>query len=225
MFNRYLTKNEFLESEECYAFSAMKNEHHLKKEDFWMKSSAVIRMIDTVLDNHSTLLDVGCGASHLAAYLRQRDDRFKHVVALDTVDIFPYNYKYDIDSIMGDFQALDLDSHFDVILDVCSIHLFDIDYDSDCPNAGVTISLKKIYDLLNPGGWFLMCTDASSNERDKGQFIGPMDYMDIASDLGFKFSEFQPIDNPDQREHPFDPGMGPLGGGPIQIYMLALQKV
>lgn len=189
-----------------------------------MKTAAVLDMLARLVmvkPSINSMLDVGCGRSHFAAVVK-KSFGFDKVVAVDLVELFPDNEQYGVESFLGDFNTLELpDEKFDVITDVCSIHLFNPTYSDACPNIGMRDTYRKLYNLLNPGGVLLSCTDVSSTD-DVGEFIGPQQVMTIADEVGYAMAPYVEATNPHKHDHPF--GMGPNNGKPIQIYMLAMEK-
>lgn len=218
--NRLLKKNEFREYDDL--IKSIDNVHHTQLWDAKLKWGAILNMLENIEFNKNSILEVGAGNSHLLAIIQNKYN-FKHALALDNTELYPNNKNYNIDNQLCDFLNYDLQNKYDLIIDVCSMHLFDESHNDSCCNVGYKEGLKKIYKSLNPGGYFLAATDVSIGECN-GQFISPNQIMNLAKDIGFKIPKYEIIENPSEHEHTFGKKFGPTDGKGINIYAVTLQK-
>lgn len=160
--------------------------HHLwYKEDAILKWSSILKTIEHLNIQNSTIIDIGCGDSKPPIILKDLGNK---VIGFD-IDTRANNIE-GVEIKIGD--ALDLlndieDNSIDVIYDSCSVTHFYTNSEEEIPNIGWDKISKEVYRVLKPGGYFIVASDCRIQDSF-GEFISPKQIVNIIQNNGLNLT-------------------------------------
>lgn len=195
MYNRLLTSNDVAE---CYKIIEkekwpQKGFNHI---DLWTKDAAIIKWV-TVLEefrsigkNNLNVVDLGSSTGVVPHIIASWGNT---VTGIDLNGIDHWCPKGLVKMVLGDalYELREMkDQSVDVITDLCAVHEFNTNSDSDFENIGWKQVSEQAYRVLKPGGMLLISTDVtlSPSVRNPGGFISAENLIKIVEKSGLKLT-------------------------------------
>lgn len=186
MYNRLLTLNDV---SECYKIIEkekwpQKGFNHI---DLWTKDAAIIKWV-TVLEEFRSIgktnlnvVDLGSSTGVVPHIIASWGNI---VTGIDLNGIDHWCPKGLVKMVLGDalYELGEMkDQSVDVITDLCAVHEFNTNSDSEVENIGWKQVSEQAYRVLKPGGMFLISTDVtlSPSVRNPGGFISAENLIKI----------------------------------------------
>jgi len=195
MYNRLLTSNDV---SECYKIIEkekwpQKGFNHI---DLWTKDAAIIKWV-TVLEGFRSIgktnlnvVDLGSSTGVVPHIIASWGNT---VTGIDLNGIDHWCPKGLVKMVLGDalYELREMkDQSVDVITDLCAVHEFNTNSDSEFENIGWKQVSEQSYRVLKPGGMLLISTDVTllPSVRNPGGFISAENLIKIVEKSGLKLT-------------------------------------
>lgn len=195
MYNRLLTSDDVSECHKIIEKEKwpQKGFNHI---DLWTKDAAIIKWV-TVLEefksigkNNLNVVDLGSSTGVVPHIIASWGNT---VTGIDLNGIDHWCPKGLVKMVLGDalYELREMkDQSVDVITDLCAVHEFNTDSDSEFENIGWKQVSEQAYRVLKPGGMLLISTDVTLSPlvRNPGGFISAENLIKIVEKSGLKLT-------------------------------------
>lgn len=158
--------------------------------DAMVKWCGILETIHDLSLDPKSIMDAGCGPSHLSLAIRDMKPQIQEIYCLDREQISPLLRNQNIcKCFLGDFfeacQKNVPDDSLDLIVDGCSVTHFDASCNLSL-NDGCYKFAKEAKRTLKKNGFYITCSDFSLSGNEKGEFVSVNSMIKSYEDGGLR---------------------------------------